>query len=528
MTLNRIMAAAMALCLGLAWSSVAEARWLKAESPRFIVYSDGDERVLRNYVQKLETFDSLLRALHGMEVRGVPERKLTLYLVGSTRDLQVVRPGVAPTIRGFYSASDEDIWAIAIRTRNEDYVLMHEYVHHFMLQNFAYAYPAWLVEGYAEYFMTIDIGTREISVGEPNENRAAWLGDDWPPLDQFFSRHYNEVADRHRPVYYPLAWLVTHYFMSDNERRPQLTAYARAVAEGADPVSAMETASGQTMAQLTRSLQDYMRTRIAYTKYQTQHFPPVEMTVTQLGPVADDLLLLNQRLKVGVREEDRPRTAELVMQAAARHPNDPFARAAAAHAQLHFGERAEGVRLFEALLADHPDHVEALQYLAAARLGDAREAETGEEVDALVQDARRLLARAYELDPLQYRTYLLLAQSREGQRGYPTDNDVDTWQLAYTLAPQLGEIRMGAGRALMMRERYEDAIALLQPVANNPHRPYPLAQSMIEAAKAGLAPPSAEAISEAAREDEAADGEVDPTALPPGDGPFPDREDEEA
>ena len=42
--------------------------------------------------------------------------------------------------------------ATATRISTADVILFHEYVHHFMLQHFSVAYPAWFVEGYAELF----------------------------------------------------------------------------------------------------------------------------------------------------------------------------------------------------------------------------------------------------------------------------------------------------------------------------------------------------------------------------------------
>lgn len=61
---------ATALGLLVLTPAAAQARWLRAESPRFIVYTDRGESVLREYVQQMALFDSLLRARHGE--RGFP------------------------------------------------------------------------------------------------------------------------------------------------------------------------------------------------------------------------------------------------------------------------------------------------------------------------------------------------------------------------------------------------------------------------------------------------------------------------
>ncbi|HYC96780.1 DUF1570 domain-containing protein [Brevundimonas sp.] len=486
---------ALAVCVAVLAVSVtapaAAADWKRAESPRFIIYSDGDAGVLRDYTQKLETFDRLLRAIHGLPLSDIPERKLPIYLVGNQRDIQYVRLGSGSGIQGFYAARGEDIFAVAVRTRGQDEVLLHEYVHHFMLQNFSAAYPAWLIEGYAEYFMTTDIGSTHIAVGRPDPDRVAWLATEtWLPLTDVLSKRPGEFRDlEDRVLYYGQAWLITHYFMSDPDRRKTLWAYVDAVGSGQDPVAALEAATGMTAPAFEQALRDYFRGSTRITNYRADLFPQVTISVSELGAAEDDLMLLSRRLIIGAPQDERAATAEAVRRAAARHGRDPFARLTLARAELVFGDKVRGVTLLEDLLEDHPENVEALQHLASAKLTAARE--DGE--DGTLREAQALLARAYALDPGQYRTYLLLARAREGAPSYPTDNDLETWQLAYSLAPQLTEVRVGAARALIMRDRFDEAIAILGPVANDPHggEGAAIASQMIVMARARQTPPEA-------------------------------------
>ena len=51
--------------------------------------------------------------------------------------------------------------------RGGDDVVLHEYVHHFMMQYFPDSYPGWLVEGLAEYYMTIDLQPKRVQIGAP-------------------------------------------------------------------------------------------------------------------------------------------------------------------------------------------------------------------------------------------------------------------------------------------------------------------------------------------------------------------------
>ena len=133
----------------------AHAEWRRAETRHFIVYSDGPERGLRDYAIRLERFDALMRGRFGLPPMEAG-RKLPVYLVGGFSALREVRPNVATGTGGFYSASDRDVYAVLQRGIDDD-VLLHEYAHHFMYQNFPGFYPGWFTEGFAEFFMTASV-----------------------------------------------------------------------------------------------------------------------------------------------------------------------------------------------------------------------------------------------------------------------------------------------------------------------------------------------------------------------------------
>lgn len=468
---------AAVLVSGVLGVAPAQARWLKAESERFIVYSDGGESKLREFVQELESFDRFLRLRMGLDVNEAPARKLPIYLVASRAGLAKVRPDLPESVAGFYMATDEDIFGIAIRDADVD-TLKHEYAHHFMMQNFAYPYPGWFVEGFAEYFATVEIQKSRILVGKYNENRAYWLqAASWMPMTELLSKRPLQNA-RNRETYYPLAWLLTHWFLGDANRHAALDAYLRDVGAGGDPVEAMERATGLDSIELRRTLRRYMNGRIPYQGVAVA-YPPVPVTVTELPRSADDLLLLNQRLKIGVPDERRAATAEEVRRAAARHPDDPLALLALGHAELHFGDRGAAEAPLQRLLALEPNNVEALQYLARARMEAARDADDPDEADRLNTEARAFLLRAYRADDANYATLLLVAENRNGGDGYPNDNDVAVLEQAFVLAPQLAEARFNLAQVLMIRDRNEEAATILEPLVNDPHRSLPAARALL-------------------------------------------------
>lgn len=502
---TRAIAAAGAFLLAIG-AQPARADWLRAESERFRVYSDGGERALRDYVQRLEMFDRVMQFRSGVAITTEPPRKLPIYLVRSRSGLQRVHPQSGENVVGTYFPTEEDIFAVAIRADGNgvsgDEVLMHEYAHHFMLGNFPGSYPAWFVEGFAEYYATadIDVRDREVVLGGYNQNRAYWImAESWLPLDVLLTKRPGELrTSSQRATYYPVAWLLTHWFYATPERQQQLQNYLTAVAQGQDSVAAMQQATGMTLEQLRASLRRYTRERLSITKISGQ-FPTADVAVERLSPTADDLLLINQRLKIGVPEDDRAALGEEVARLAARHGDDPLALLAAGHAGLHFGDRPAGERALQRLLELDPNDIEALQFLAQERLKQAREVEDDDQAQALRVQARGYLSRAYAAGQNDYRTLMLLSELRRTQPGYPNENDLLTLGLALDRAPQLAAVRFPYADALVKTGKSEEAIAVLKPVANNPHGGPAsiLASGMIAAIEKGQALPEITSDAEA-------------------------------
>lgn len=499
--------------LALAMAGPAAAEWRRAESGRFIVYSQGSEASLRRYVRSLELYDYTLRVRMSLPVDAPPVRKLPIYLVSGRGGLVQINPRVGDGVAGQYFPVGEDIFAAAVADSEQDYIL-HEYFHHFSFEAGATDMPGWLQEGLAEYFMTAKVREDSVDIGGFNENRVYWLFNaTWIPLEDLLGKRFSDLArGENRETYYPVAWLLTHYMMNDDSRRAQLGAYLNDVQAGGDPVEAMERATGMTLGELRRALHRYRQ--ITLTRY-TLDFPEPQINVTTLPASADDLLLLGQRLKVGVAEDQRAATAVLIRRLAARRPDDPFAMLQLGHAELHFGDPDAGEAVLTRLLEREPDNVEALQLMATryARLAQERPAEA----TSLLARGRGYLARAFAADQGNYYTLWLLARTRQSARNYPNANDLTTWDLAYQAAPQLAGIRLGYASAMMQAGEFEGAINLLVPLANSPHggSTASTAQTLLERARAHQPPLSDDEL------EAAADAAEQPTGPAPEPGETP-------
>ena len=125
-------------------------------------------------------------------------------------------------------------------------ILFHEYAHHFMMQNPTAPYPAWFVEGFAEYFATVRFTARKIDIGHSSRGRAYSVQEgQWLPMERLLSGGPTGLSEARGRAYYAQSWLLVHYFYSTPERQAALSRLL-AAQRRSGPVEALQSATGLT------------------------------------------------------------------------------------------------------------------------------------------------------------------------------------------------------------------------------------------------------------------------------------------
>ena len=461
----------LALALIAVTPASASAEWRRAESQHFIVYSDGSERSLRDYSAKLERFHGLLRARFGGPAQD-DTRKLPVYLVADARALRIAQPQLPEGIAGYYMASENDIFAILIRGKDDD-LLLHEYTHHFMANVGQGRLPGWFSEGLAEYYATATVSTAgAASFGLPNPGRQYRLQQGrWLPMEQLLRAQgsFDIESEAGRGMYYAQSWALTHWLLADQTRAKALGVYLNAVGAGRDPVEAWQASFGIAPDALEAQLKSYTRGRLFYSEL---NIPPItpEITVSTLTPAWDTVILplINAR-SPRPEETNGPALLETSRTNAARFPNDALALVALGRAERRWGDSVAGETALTRALEIEPTNVEGLLQMADIVEERSDLASSEAEIDRERGLAADLLRRALEAEPKDYRVHADLARLRRGAEDYPTEQDLITWAMAVRYAPQVMSIRGDAAVAMLQGERYEEAIVLLTPIVNDPH-----------------------------------------------------------
>jgi tetratricopeptide (TPR) repeat protein len=477
--------------------------WHVAETEHFRIYSEGSTGALTEQAAVLEDYRGLLDALTTRPASSI-EPKLDIFLldgIGDARPFSSTSRGIV----GFYVGTSGRIAAYSVADdAGAQTTLLHEYAHHYMLGTQGHiAYPRWYSEGFAEYFSTAQFSPGVIQVGGASPGRVDWLVySEWMPIDRVLTGKWKRGIDV--PRFYAQSWLMTHYLLRTPGMADKLAAYLQAVTAGQENVAAFRE-KVMPSTDLQGALKNYLSQRkLTLTTYTRSPKTAAEVKVTALPASADPMLLLLANLEFGLPEEDREAAMKRVRAAAARFPGDQLAERTLAYAEMRYGDLAQGTALLDKLLAANPDDPTLLRWRGAAALP-----RDGSPDMAQGKAARKYLARAYKLDPGDWRTLYLYAMAEDPYARRLDPGTLDVLLRAHALAPQVDEISVTTAVALVRADRVAEATKVLEPIAHSRHAG-PIteaAEPLLDQLKAGdttgflaAAWPAAKAIREAYEE----------------------------
>ena len=456
----------------LLFSTAANAEWRQATSRNFIVYSEGSEDKLREFIARLEKLHFVLRTLQRV-TRPAPPIKLRVFLMPNAEAVAATMASPMMGVQGYYDGQDRGPFLVGTRSSggadtglDPELVLQHEFTHHFMFTYFPATYPTWYVEGFAEFWGTTKILDKDVvEVGHPANHRfGSFELNRWMPLKTILSaRSYGDV---HGDVdlIYAEGWLLLRYLFEDKARAGQLQHYLTAINAGTPYEKAMDDAFGKDAKALDHELMNYAgesRFNVVRLPFKPIDVGPV--TVRTLGPAEDALMPAEIRLTRGLYAREVPALAAEVRRVADRFPQDPYALTMLAEAERLNGKPGAAAAAADRALAARPDDPRALteKGLAAAALLQAAKS-TGAKA---WESTRVPLARAVQLapnDPLVLEAYY---DSFTAQGVLAPAGGQNALFRAFELVPANDQLRYKLARDFEQRAMIEDAVAIIKPAA---------------------------------------------------------------
>lgn len=451
----------------------ARAAWLHATSPHFVIYADTSEEELRRKATELERFDALIRRFHKTPRNDdAGFNRVTVYVLPNVGAVQ--RIGRRKDVYGFYvprvtgsvafTPLNGDSGTFALTPRM---VLFHEYAHHFLLGNYAIAYPAWFTEGYAEFVSTVVEEKGALWVGGAANHRARALFNGKPlSIFQLFQPP-RAMTDAEHAALYARGWLLTHFIMFDPTRGRQFGRYLDLLNTGKPSLQAAQEAFGD-LRTLDKQLDTYLQRRsLPAVKVDPATLPPAPIDVRPL--TAGEAAMMPPRMESerGVNAKTAPAVYAKAQAAAAPYPKDAVVQGWLAEAAFDARRIDAAEAAADAALAVEPEQGQALLYKARVRLRRAVEARATD--PKVWTEARLWIAKANRASNNDAAALALFYQSFLMQRVTPTRNAVAALYRANTLVPQDPGVRFLAARQLVMDNETDRARRLLRVLAASPH-----------------------------------------------------------
>jgi hypothetical protein len=464
-----------ALLLGMGWMmalpGTAQAAWWQAKTRHFTVYSEGNDEKLRGFAERLEKFDFLLRRLYNVTdpEQGSP---VLVYLLSNDRKVQKLAGD--PNIGGFYATSDRTAFAVLARgekTGKFDFgaeeILFHEYAHHFMLHHFPAAYPAWYVEGFAEFFSVVKFPkSGAIEFGHVPMARLPGLVLGQPyPVKHLFARDTDDLSRRDGDRYYGTAWLLTHFYQyNKTERGKEIATYLQDLARGV-PDRTPDSYFNGGLEGLEQDLKAYMRHRLSASSLKSNEMKIGEIVVSPVDPaqgalVEDELRLINHP-----KSDDLPAIVTAIRATAAKFPDSAYAAALLAEAEWAAEDKDAALADADRAVALDAQSSRGHAVRAHVLLERAQDSDKAEDWQAALTAIVRA-NRADTEDPVPLALFYRYHAMRGGKM---PDLGYDGLYKAFTLLPQSSEYRFSFVRAMAARGGYAAASILLDPIAYSPH-----------------------------------------------------------
>lgn len=462
-----------ALLAALVAAVPARAEWMRASSRHFVIHADASEPELRDLATRLERFDGALRRFHGLgDNPAAAANPVTIYVTSSFKAVR--RLAGRKDVGGFYVPRADG--AVAFTPRVGDagpndvtaqIVLFHEYAHHFLLGNFALAYPAWYAEGYAELMSTAEIAPDRVWLGLAANHRAygLLLAKNEMPAASLFAPP-QRIGDLQQEQLYGRGWLLTHYLTFDAERRARLGRYLALLNAGVPTLDAARRAFGD-LDRLDAELAAYLaEPTIPVVRFAVANLPPVQVAVRRMTAGERALIELRMASERGVDDKTaRPLYARA--KRAAVPANDAEAQGWLAEMAFDAGFDDEAEAAADRALAADPRSVQALMYKARVHLRRAVAAQAAD--PAVWAEAQSWIARASAVQPDAAGPLVLFHQSFGMAKAKPSAEAVAGLRRAFALVPQDPLLRLAVVQQELDDEKVEDAKRALRPLAFDPH-----------------------------------------------------------
>jgi Flp pilus assembly protein TadD len=461
-------------------TSAARADWHEASSDHFLIYADQKEDQVQRFAERLERYHSAMQILLKREGRKPsPSNRVTVYVVSNAEQVRKLQGGDNRFVMGFYVPRAGGTLAIVPRIQSGasdwelsgERVLLHEYAHHVMYGTSGFSYPHWFSEGFAEFYAAAAFEKDgSVGLGRPAIHRAYELfqASNVPIETVLDTEAYRARKEKSKGYddFYGQSWLLFHYLTFAKERSGQLTKYLQSLVDGKGELDAAKLAFGD-LKQLDKDLAKYLKKpKMSSWSLKPAALKTSAIRLRKLDEGEAAIMPVRIRSKRGVDEDGAKEVAPLARAVAAKHPKDAAVLDALAEAEFDAGNDDAAIKAADAAIVLNPSNINALLQKGYAM---ARMAESAKVPKKAWGAVRKQFLKVNEIENDHPIPLVRFYQSYVANGDEPTDNALDGLVWAMELAPFDKGLRLNVAKALIDRERFDDAIIALRPILNETH-----------------------------------------------------------
>jgi tetratricopeptide (TPR) repeat protein len=233
--------------------------WISISTPHFEMYTTNGEKQAARALQVFEQVRYFF--LQKSKNKPPPQGRVCIIAFASEKEYQPYRV-------------NQGAFAYYLPSRERDYIVMqdiqaehhqaavHEYTH-LIVQHLKLNLPAWLDEGMADLYSSLEPRGQQSMVGRPLEGhvftllRQPWM--DWNVLFavDHNSPFYNEKDKM--SIFYAQSWVLTHMLYLSPAYGHKFSNFLAAVARGMSTPDALQSIYGKTVSEVGKDAANYVR-----------------------------------------------------------------------------------------------------------------------------------------------------------------------------------------------------------------------------------------------------------------------------
>jgi tetratricopeptide (TPR) repeat protein len=260
-----------------------EPKWVEVHSTHFSVITDAGDKKGREVALRMEQMRAMFGQVLMKDKLKIPA-PVTVVALKSDKQYGMVAPGKQSRAGGFYVPASDRIYIVLNLFEADPWrAVAHPLAHYFLNYNYP-PVQGWFDEGLAEYFGSIQIGSKQVEMGGDPELAPEWHEDIYDEMrrdpkapqsltqllsspvwlsmvDLFTMKHDGSGAREgtHNTLYYAQSWMVIHYLVNKN-KMPETGTYFNLVLNQQVPVEkAMVEAFDLSASQMEEAVKAYFR-----------------------------------------------------------------------------------------------------------------------------------------------------------------------------------------------------------------------------------------------------------------------------